>query len=395
MHRYKRYAELEHASHRVPVPTHTKAAHASSHHRHFNDVTSVAKHDDVSKHADKRTFVAPHPDAPLRHLPNHPDTPVPRRIDPPQQIHILFKADLEFKNHAKLDQRPELPHHQLPASYDLRKMYPGVDRVYDQGDCGSCWALSVLSAIEDKCIMKGNPAVALLHDVMHCFSKHPCDGANAGEFLNWLTNHDAVDNRCHMSLWCSCNNIQKLNYIRVKKESISVTTKINNIKRDILQHGSAVAGILVYDNFKHGKFGPHNIYLDSVQAYTADNRPIFAPLHTLMGGHSVVIVGWGKQDHVEVAPNVFETVHYWICRNSWGSNWGDKGHFKIATSKHNKTVQLEHFYHYKNGHWGGVLTFDVEQVDRKYPIYVYILSSIIILIFAALVVLKLKRRKRF
>jgi hypothetical protein len=99
MHRYKRYAELEHASHRVPVPTHTKAAHASSHHRHFNDVTSVAKHDDVSKHADKRTFVAPHPDAPLRHLPNHSDTPVPRRIDPPQQIHILFKADLEFKNY--------------------------------------------------------------------------------------------------------------------------------------------------------------------------------------------------------------------------------------------------------------------------------------------------------
>ncbi len=43
-----------------------------------------------------------------------------------------------------------------------------------------------------------------------------------------------------------------------------------------------------------------------------------------LGGHSVSIVGWGEQIQDG------ELIKYWLCRNSWGVGWGDKGYFKIG-----------------------------------------------------------------
>ena len=45
----------------------------------------------------------------------------------------------------------------------------------------------------------------------------------------------------------------------------------------------------------------------------------------MLGGHAVKIVGWGKDDNGE----------HWIVQNSWTTNWGDKGFFKIAMGQCN------------------------------------------------------------
>ena len=42
--------------------------------------------------------------------------------------------------------------------------------------------------------------------------------------------------------------------------------------------------------------------------------------------HAVTIVGWGMDRNV---PG-YGPVEYWIVQNSWGTNWNDKGYFKIA-----------------------------------------------------------------
>jgi cathepsin B len=40
----------------------------------------------------------------------------------------------------------------------------------------------------------------------------------------------------------------------------------------------------------------------------------------LIGGHAVMILGYGLEDNID----------YWYVRNSWGDDWGnDNGHFKI------------------------------------------------------------------
>jgi len=39
----------------------------------------------------------------------------------------------------------------------------------------------------------------------------------------------------------------------------------------------------------------------------------------LFSNHAVKIIGWGIE----------EGVHYWLCVNSWNTEWGDKGLFKM------------------------------------------------------------------
>lgn len=51
----------------------------------------------------------------------------------------------------------------------------------------------------------------------------------------------------------------------------------------------------------------------------------------IAGGHAITIIGWGKEKDID----------FWIIKNSWGDQWGDKGYCKIAMWPHNKFMQIE------------------------------------------------------
>lgn len=42
-----------------------------------------------------------------------------------------------------------------------------------------------------------------------------------------------------------------------------------------------------------------------------------------LGGHAIRILGWGVENGTP----------YWLIANSWNSDWGDKGTFKILRGK--------------------------------------------------------------
>ena len=74
------------------------------------------------------------------------------------------------------------------------------------------------------------------------------------------------------------------------------------IKAELLANGPLQTGFTVYNDFMSYKSG--------IYRHVSGGA---------VGGHAVVIVGWGKEGSVE----------YWIAQNSWAASWGEKGYFRI------------------------------------------------------------------
>jgi len=51
--------------------------------------------------------------------------------------------------------------------------------------------------------------------------------------------------------------------------------------------------------------------------------------------HSILIVGWGEEHGVK----------YWICRNSYGPNWGESGHFRVRKGLNDYGLESEPSYY--------------------------------------------------
>ncbi len=77
------------------------------------------------------------------------------------------------------------------------------------------------------------------------------------------------------------------------------------IRRNIFIHGPVTTAMVVYPDFY--SFDPKTvIYM---------HNPRLKPI----GGHAVIIDGWGEEGGVP----------FWWVRNSWGKNWGIEGYFRI------------------------------------------------------------------
>ena len=76
-----------------------------------------------------------------------------------------------------------------------------------------------------------------------------------------------------------------------------------DMEQEVFENGPITVAYTVYDDFLTYKSG---VYTRSANA-------------KVLGGHSVKIIGYGIQDGTK----------YWTVANSWNSEWGDNGFFKI------------------------------------------------------------------
>jgi cathepsin B len=88
--------------------------------------------------------------------------------------------------------------------------------------------------------------------------------------------------------------------------SYSVSSSVEEIQKEIMQNGPVEAAYTVYADFPTYKSGVY-------QHITGEE----------LGGHAVKIIGWGTEG----------STPYWWVANSWNSEWGDKGYFKILRGK--------------------------------------------------------------
>ena len=84
--------------------------------------------------------------------------------------------------------------------------------------------------------------------------------------------------------------------------SYSVSSNVAEIQAEIYKNGPVEGAFTVYDDFPSYKSG---VYVQTSQ--------------TELGGHAIKILGWGTENGLD----------YWLVANSWNTEWGLGGFFKI------------------------------------------------------------------
>ena len=231
---------------------------------------------------------------------------------------------------------PEITSNTL-SSWDWRNAeYKGVTGdwttpIKDQGACGSCWAFGAVAALETLYNMKkGNPNLDIdLSEqfVVSCgmlynpLALQGCCGGYLQDTLNFLGRHGTVTESCfgyqaidangrnfsecdrltgsHDPVECDDKCSEWKNQVYKIGNYYSLLTK-NMVKNAIVEYGPVISGIAIYEDF-----------------YDYENGIYERNSNNYLGGHIVAIVGFNDAEQ------------YWICKNSWGDDWGENGYFRI------------------------------------------------------------------
>lgn len=207
----------------------------------------------------------------------------------------------------------------LPDSFDSRTQWPNcIHEIRNQQQCGSCWAFAASEVLSDRFCIASQGAINVVlspQDMVSCDkSNMGCNGGYLDRSWNYLVNTGIVSDECYpytsgSGITGTCQTsagscVNKSVPFKKYRASNSITyTTVQDIKTDLLTNGPIETGFLVYQDFMSYKGG---IYKKTS--------------NTLLGGHAVKVVGWGKENNVD----------YWIVANSWGTGWGENGHFRIA-----------------------------------------------------------------
>lgn len=198
---------------------------------------------------------------------------------------------------------------ELPPVFDWRNVTGTnwMTPVKNQGECGSCTAFAILSALESVVqIHIGKPCGCDLSEA-HLFS---CAGGDCSRGLKlskaseYIRMFGVPDEECfpYNDCYKGCGHSQTNWEERAIKVSTmnSISPIFDNIRNALLKFGPLVTCMNVFEDLYSYKEG---IY----QHVWGD----------FCGRHSVTIMGYNNEEG------------YWICKNSWGTEWGEDGWFNI------------------------------------------------------------------
>ena len=211
------------------------------------------------------------------------------------------------------------------TNYNIKDQFPNcIGPVRDQGNCGSCWAHSAVNTFSTSlCIQKKQKAFLQLsiQDLVSC-DKYD-NGCNGGSLENpfkyYMTQKGITTDSClpyvsgpgnvpKCPTQCKDKNEKMTRYKCLAKSTVDLGEDIEKKKTWLRNQGPLDVGFDVYEDFLYYQSG---IYQHS------QGKSI--------GGHAVTLVGYGS----------LSGVNYWILKNSWSSNWGEGGYFRIKMGECN------------------------------------------------------------
>lgn len=219
----------------------------------------------------------------------------------------------------------------LPTSVDLRSLCPVV---YDQGQEGSCTANAGVAA---RVMLLGISSLLLSRAFLYYESRK----------LEGTTNSDsgaALRDMCRAAQSYGICEEKYMPYATTSYRTAPTTTAIKNAIKYKIKSYTRLSTMADIKNMVALNKKPVVIGMDVFESMESDvvaktgKLPMPATNEQLLGGHAVLIVGY-----VDTAPTATNSSKgYFIVRNSWGENWGDKGYFYMP---------YEYFTQYTFDYW--------------------------------------------
>ena len=208
----------------------------------------------------------------------------------------------------------------LPLEVDWRTS-GAVTPVKDQGDCGSCWAFSSTGATESIWKLKNGTLYSLSEQQLVDCSLSEGNYGCGGGLMDFAFNYTKQKGACTEEAYPYAGFDQKC---RAKQCNKTVTIKgCAN-----LWSGDSETSEMAL-NFFVGTQHPVSIAVSAGNSawmnyqsgvVTDDDCHYESNLD-----HGVVVVGYNRS-----ATNTNGGTDYWIVKNSWGTDWGEKGYIYLA-----------------------------------------------------------------
>ncbi|HMD89627.1 MAG TPA: C1 family peptidase [Anaerolineaceae bacterium] len=198
-----------------------------------------------------------------------------------------------------------------------------ISPVKDQGTCGSCVSFGTIGLLEAMTLIEKGILLDLSEADLHFCSSHgaSCIGWYPAQALQSIQQRGVTD-ELHFPYSSAFSNgapqcilapDRAQHLYNIQSTSWNV---IDLFRKDYLTHnGPMVACMDVYDDFFS--------YGGGIYHHVSGQKE---------GGHCILVVGYS------------ESQKCWICKNSWGTAWGEAGFFNIAYQECNIDSILAPFF---------------------------------------------------
>lgn len=196
----------------------------------------------------------------------------------------------------------------LPASIDWRTEGV-VNSIKDQGQCGSCWAFSTITAVESAVAIKTGVLYSLSEqELVDCDTiiNQGCNGGTMDFAFNWIGKQGGVCTETDYPY--TSGTTQKAGTCKTSCKPISSSKVQNHV--DIQVNSDNAMMIAIAEQ-------PVSVAIEADQReFQLYSSGIFTAKCGTNLDHGVALVGYGSD--------------YYILRNSWGTSWGDEGYMYLG-----------------------------------------------------------------
>jgi cathepsin B len=248
---------------------------------------------------------------------------------------------------------------QLPASYDSRSIWKqycsGFSIIQNQGNCSSCCAMALSSAISAReCMRDGRDIAYSAQQIWDCAGASASATCKDGSYLDSLirslgrgihssqslikgncsvySDRDVDTNKCKVSFdQCSVDpdgpsQIEGSVFYDLMwfsgNADFAAWTASKSMMTEIFTNGPVVTVISLTSD-EYFRFNQES-YLKNKRVLVPDSSSInnnnsLQP--SAIVRHCLMVYGWGQDE--------ITGLNYWLVQNSWGESWGDGGTARI------------------------------------------------------------------